>query len=49
MQIVMGVTYHSAKALGPGVVAHTADNGPTFVGPYLAGRRSTGRGRSGRR
>jgi 2-dehydropantoate 2-reductase len=36
-QIVMGVTYHSAKALGPGVVAHTADNGPTFVGPYLAG------------
>ncbi|HEU0116729.1 MAG TPA: 2-dehydropantoate 2-reductase [Thermomicrobiales bacterium] len=36
-QIVMGVTYHSAKALAPGVVAHTADSGPTFVGPYLAG------------
>ncbi|HEU5432642.1 MAG TPA: 2-dehydropantoate 2-reductase [Thermomicrobiales bacterium] len=36
-QIVMGVTYHSAKATAPGVVAHTADSGPTFIGAYVAG------------
>jgi 2-dehydropantoate 2-reductase len=36
-QIVMGVTYHSAKVVGPGHIAHTADAGPTFIGPYQDG------------
>lgn len=36
-QVAMGVTYHSAKVLAPGRIAHTADAGPTFVGPYLDG------------
>jgi 2-dehydropantoate 2-reductase len=36
-QIVTGVTYHSAKVVGPGHIAHTADGGPTFVGPYQDG------------
>jgi 2-dehydropantoate 2-reductase len=36
-QIAMGVTYHSAKVLAPGRIAHTADAGPTYVGPYQDG------------
>jgi 2-dehydropantoate 2-reductase len=36
-QIAMGVTYHSAKVVAPGRIAHTADAGPTFIGPYLDG------------
>jgi 2-dehydropantoate 2-reductase len=36
-QIVMGVTYHSAKVVAPGRIAHTADAGPTFIGPYQDG------------
>lgn len=36
-QIAMGVTYHSATVRGPGRIAHTADAGPTFIGPYLDG------------
>jgi len=36
-QIVTGVTYHSAKVIGPGHIAHTADGGPTFVGPFQNG------------
>jgi len=32
-RLALGVTYHSAKVLGPGRVAHTA-TGPTFLGPY---------------
>lgn len=36
-QLVMGVTYHSALVRGPGRIAHTADSGPTFLGPYAAG------------
>jgi len=35
-RIVIGVTYHSATALGPGRVAHTGQ-GPTVVGPYEDG------------
>lgn len=35
-RLVMGVTYHSAKVLSPGVIAHTAAR-PTFVGPYSEG------------
>ncbi|MGH2561798.1 MAG: ketopantoate reductase family protein [Thermomicrobiales bacterium] len=35
-QIVVGVTYHSARVLEPGKVAHTA-HGPTFVGPHVNG------------
>jgi len=33
-QMAMGVSYHSAKVLAPGRIAHTSDTGPTFVGPY---------------
>jgi 2-dehydropantoate 2-reductase len=33
-QLVMGVTYHSCSATGPGQVRHTG-RGPTVVGPYL--------------
>ena len=36
-RLVMGVTYHSATVKAPGRIAHTADAGPTFVGPYLDG------------
>lgn len=36
-QIAMGVTYHSAKVLAPGRVAHTASAGPTYLGPYRDG------------
>jgi len=36
-QIAMGVTYHSAKVVAPGRIAHTADGGPTFIGPYVDG------------
>jgi 2-dehydropantoate 2-reductase len=36
-QMAMGVTYHSARVLSPGRIAHTADAGPTFVGPYQDG------------
>lgn len=36
-QIAMGVTYHSAKVVAPGRIAHTADAGPTFIGPYVDG------------
>ena len=35
VQLVIGVTYHSATALGPAHVRHSGQ-GPTFVGPYLA-------------
>jgi 2-dehydropantoate 2-reductase len=34
-RLVMGVTYHSCTAAGPGHVRHTG-RGPTLVGPYLA-------------
>lgn len=34
-RLVMGVTYHSCTAAGPGHVRHTG-RGPTVVGPYLA-------------
>jgi 2-dehydropantoate 2-reductase len=37
-QIVTGVTYHSAKVVEPGHVAHTSDAGPTFVGPFTDGQ-----------
>ncbi|WP_376795794.1 ketopantoate reductase family protein [Thermogemmatispora sp.] len=33
-QLVVGVTYHSATVLAPGVVAHPG-TGPSIVGPYL--------------
>lgn len=33
-RIVVGVSYHSAAAVGLGSVAHTAA-GPTFIGPYV--------------
>jgi 2-dehydropantoate 2-reductase len=36
VQLVIGVTYHSAMVLEPGCVAHTG-KGPTVVGPYLDG------------
>jgi len=36
-QLVVGVTYHSATVRGPGRIAHTADAGPTYVGPYVDG------------
>lgn len=36
-QLVMGVTYHSARVLSPGQIAHTAAAGPTFLGPYREG------------
>lgn len=36
-QVVMGVTYHSAKVLEPGIIAHTAADRPTFLGPYREG------------
>jgi 2-dehydropantoate 2-reductase len=36
-QLVMGVTYHSARVLAPGHIAHTAAAGPTFLGPYREG------------
>jgi len=32
-QLVVGVTYHSCTAVGPGYVDHTGE-GPTFLGPY---------------
>lgn len=34
-RIVMGVTYHSARTLAPGRIAHTLDTGPTYLGPYF--------------
>lgn len=36
-QIVMGVTYHSAKVNAPGQIGYTNPNAPTFVGSYLDG------------
>lgn len=36
-QLAVGVTYHSAKVVAPGRIAHTADSGPTFLGPWLDG------------
>jgi 2-dehydropantoate 2-reductase len=36
-QLVMGVTYHSARVVAPGCIAHTAAAGPTFLGPYQPG------------
>ena len=33
-QIVMGVTYHSAKVNAPGQIGYTNAVAPTFVGPY---------------
>jgi 2-dehydropantoate 2-reductase len=33
-QIVIGVTYHSATVLAPGLVAHPG-SGATFLGPYI--------------
>ncbi|MGI8476655.1 MAG: ketopantoate reductase family protein [Thermomicrobiales bacterium] len=36
-QLAMGVSYHSASLRGPGRVAHTADSGPTYLGPYREG------------
>jgi len=36
-QIVMGVTYHSAKVVAPGRIAHTNPVGSTYVGPYVDG------------
>ena len=35
-RLVVGVTYHSATAVGPGHVRHTGQ-GPAFVGPYVDG------------
>ncbi len=34
-QLAMGVTYHGATVLRPGIILHTLNSGPTFVGPYL--------------
>jgi len=36
-QLVMGVTYHSARVVSPGRIAHTAAAGPTYLGPYVEG------------
>jgi 2-dehydropantoate 2-reductase len=36
-QIVMGVTYHSAKVNAPGQIGYTNPNGPTLIGPYVDG------------
>lgn len=36
-QIIMGVTYHSAKVNAPGQIGYTNPHAPTFVGPYLDG------------
>lgn len=36
-QMAVGVSYHSAKVVAPGRIAHTADTGPTYIGPYLDG------------
>lgn len=36
-QIIMGVTYHSAKVNAPGQIGYTSPNGPTLVGPYVDG------------
>ena len=36
-QIVMGVTYHSAKINAPGQIGYTNPVGPTLVGPYVDG------------
>ncbi|CAA9548884.1 MAG: 2-dehydropantoate 2-reductase [uncultured Thermomicrobiales bacterium] len=40
-RLALGVTYHSAKVLAPGRVAHTAV-GPTFLGPYADGAAGDG-------
>ena len=34
-RLAMGVTYHGATVLRPGVILHTLNSGPTFIGPYL--------------
>lgn len=36
-QLVMGVTYHSARVVAPGRITHTAAAGPTYLGPYQPG------------
>lgn len=36
-QIVMGVTYHSAKVNAPGQIGYTNPTAPTMVGPYQDG------------
>jgi 2-dehydropantoate 2-reductase len=36
-QLVVGVTYHSAKVVAPGRVAHTSNTGPTYLGSWQDG------------